>query len=132
MDKRAAKRAKLAGGLSSAPPKAFTSGKASKKSKHKTQDVQPLGTFDAAKFLADDASKDDEERRLEASLFGVPYVPASSSSKAHLLHEDDDDDSANEEHTGGRELENMLDTDVSVRAEPNYTELISFLALFRR
>ncbi|KAI6099379.1 WD40-repeat-containing domain protein [Pisolithus croceorrhizus] len=41
--------------------------------------VQPLGSNHLA-ALTDDANKDDEERRLESTLFGVPYVPSSSSS----------------------------------------------------
>ncbi|KAG9310283.1 hypothetical protein JVU11DRAFT_9401 [Chiua virens] len=43
----------------------------SRKRQKSQQNVQPLG----ARTFADDTAKDDEERRLESMLFGVPYVP---------------------------------------------------------
>jgi U3 small nucleolar RNA-associated protein 18 len=71
--------------------------------------VQPLGTRVS---LTDDASKDDEERRLESLLFGVPFVP-SRKNKHDILIISDEDGDVEELTQGRRELENMLDTDVS-------------------
>jgi U3 small nucleolar RNA-associated protein 18 len=71
-------------------------------------------TLDAAHYdaLADDAAKDDEERRLESLLFGTAFEPASKGKgKATFgISVLDGDD---EHEGGGREFENMLDTDVS-------------------
>lgn len=53
--------------------------------------------------LLDDASKDDEERRLESLLFGTPYVPQGSK---HVIEIDDDEDEP------GKELQNLNDADV--------------------
>ncbi|KAG6334326.1 hypothetical protein ID866_4761 [Astraeus odoratus] len=89
----------------------------------KDEHVQPLGS-NPATLLADDASKDDEERRLESMLFGVPYVPASSSSSseknskmkkvwedsAGLVITDEEDAGADEANLA--ELEHMLDSDL--------------------
>jgi U3 small nucleolar RNA-associated protein 18 len=71
--------------------------------------VQPLGTRVS---LTDDASKDDEERRLESLLFGVPFVPSGTDNRNILVVSDGEE---GEEGLMGRgkELENMLDTDVS-------------------
>lgn len=86
-------------------------GKQSKKRQKisKEDNIQPLGsrTFD-------DTNKDDEERRLESMLFGVPYVP-SEKSKGKRREDDagvisDVEDGAAEPHL--KELENMLDSDV--------------------
>jgi U3 small nucleolar RNA-associated protein 18 len=64
--------------------------------------------------LTDDASKDDEERRLESLLFGVPFVPSEKNKHDILIASDEDVDGDEDELTqGGRELGNMLDTDVS-------------------
>ncbi len=51
--------------------------------------------------LLDDASKDDEERRLESMLFGVPYVTSLKDS----IPEGEDED-------GGRPMAALLDSDV--------------------
>ena len=53
--------------------------------------------------LLDDASKDDEERRLESLLFGTPYVPQGSK---NVIEIDDDEDEP------GKELQNLNDADV--------------------
>ncbi len=52
----------------------------------------------------DNASKDDEERRLESLLFGVPYVPAGE----EIVLEDGDEG----EDENGKELQNLTDGDV--------------------
>jgi U3 small nucleolar RNA-associated protein 18 len=69
--------------------------------------VEPLGTRVS---LTDDASKDDEERRLESLLFGIPFVP---STKDTILMVPDGEEGQEELADGGKELENMLDADVS-------------------
>lgn len=79
--------------------------------------VQPLGSNHLA-ALTDDANKDDEERRLESRLFGVPYVPSSSSSSKKKTAMEADAGfviSDGEEPGAGadsRELEHMLDSDL--------------------
>ena len=70
--------------------------KKSKTTKSTLEDLQPLSSHSE---LIDHTSKDDEERRLESLLFGVPYVPSD------VLQWDDS--------VGGKELENIADTDVS-------------------
>ncbi|KAG1855967.1 WD40-repeat-containing domain protein [Suillus subluteus] len=52
--------------------------------------------------LRNDASKDDEERRLENLLFGVPYAPEKAGKE---IIEDG-------QHEVGREFENLLDSDL--------------------
>ncbi|KAG7439545.1 WD40 repeat-like protein [Guyanagaster necrorhizus] len=52
----------------------------------------------------DDASKDDEERRLESLLFGVPYVPAGEET---VLEDEDEGEEENE-----KELQNLTDGDL--------------------
>lgn len=71
---------------------------------------QPLG---ARVSLTDDATKDDEERRLESMLFGTPFVPSGKGKgpKDLILVDDDAEDEFGQEN--GRELEGLLDTDVS-------------------
>lgn len=77
----------------------------------KGDNIQPLGS----RTFVDDTNKDDEERRLESMLFGVPYVP---SEKSNGKRQGDDTDlviSGVEDGTAGgnlKELENMLDSDV--------------------
>ncbi|KAJ6570248.1 WD40-repeat-containing domain protein [Mycena vulgaris] len=51
------------------------------------------------KALIDDASKDDEERRLESLLFGTKFVP---SPQAHAVHQEGP----------SREMQNLTDTDL--------------------
>jgi U3 small nucleolar RNA-associated protein 18 len=81
----------------------------------------PLGSLND---LADEEGKDDEERRLESLLFGTPFVPAVKKNDKHVLivADDDDDDERDGDDDildgpngddAGRELENMLDQDVS-------------------
>ncbi|KAI5992565.1 hypothetical protein EDC04DRAFT_3097065, partial [Pisolithus marmoratus] len=78
--------------------------------------VQPLGSKHLA-ALTDDASKDDEERRLESMLFGVPYVASSSSSKkkrgmeveaGSVITDEEEPDAG----ADSKELEHMLDSDL--------------------
>ncbi|KAK0232663.1 WD40-repeat-containing domain protein [Armillaria fumosa] len=52
----------------------------------------------------ENASKDDEERRLESLLFGVPYVPAGE----EIVLEDEDEG----EEENGKELQNLTDGDL--------------------
>lgn len=70
--------------------------------------ARPLGTQIS---LTDDASKDDEERKLESLLFGVPFVP-STKKNADALPGSDSEKDAVENVAGGAELKNLLDTDV--------------------
>jgi len=74
--------------------------------------IQPLGS----RTFVDDTNKDDEERRLESVLFGVPYVTSGESkgkrrddAAAAVVISDDEDRAAGENL---KELENMLDSDV--------------------
>ena len=60
-------------------------GKHSRKRQRTDDAAPPLGAQFA---LADDASKDDEERRLESLLFGKPYVPRGEA-KSAFDHEGD-------------------------------------------
>jgi U3 small nucleolar RNA-associated protein 18 len=62
--------------------------------------------------LTDDASKDDEERRLEGLLFGVPFVSAKQNANDGIAFSDEAED-MDGMADGVKELENMLDTDVS-------------------
>lgn len=71
---------------------------------------QPLG---ARTLLTDDASKDDEERRLESMLFGTPFVPSGKGKGPKDLIVVDDDEENETGQDAGRELEGLLDTDVS-------------------
>jgi U3 small nucleolar RNA-associated protein 18 len=66
---------------------------------------QPLPNKAARlEMLLDEESKDDEERRLESLLFGVPYVPKGGD--IILNHEEDEGDQ------GGRGWQHLLDEDV--------------------
>ncbi|EGN94195.1 hypothetical protein SERLA73DRAFT_115150 [Serpula lacrymans var. lacrymans S7.3] len=75
--------------------------------KNQDEQAQPLG---AKVALDDDASKDDEERRLESILFGVPYKPSGNKGKDVLAFSDEEEDL--EDVGAGKELENMLDSDL--------------------
>ena len=68
--------------------------------------MQPLGAVSA---LTDDAAKDDEERRLESLLFGTTYEPSGSAARELLTV----DETGDETGAGERQLQNLLDTDVS-------------------
>lgn len=57
--------------------------------------------------LTGDASKDEEERRLESILFGTKFVPREEG--ALVIVEDGQD---GEVEGGGQEMNNLLDTDV--------------------
>ena len=88
--------------------------------------VRPLGAPGAVSLL-DDASKDDEERRLESMLFGTKYVPAPNE---HVLLLSDDED---EEATGGdAEFQTVLDTDVSSTPSPWVLRLIMRIVILHR
>lgn len=59
--------------------------------------------------LRNDARKDDEERRLENLLFGVPYAPEKAGNEITVIS---DEEAENGQHEIGREFENLLDSDV--------------------
>jgi U3 small nucleolar RNA-associated protein 18 len=69
------------------------------------KEIQPLGS----RLLTDDASRDDEERRLESLLFGTKFVPRE---KNELIVVDSDDEDI-EIEGGGQEMNILMDTDVS-------------------
>lgn len=91
-----------------------TMGKQSRKRQKTSREdiIQPLGSS----TFVDDTDKDDEERRLESMLFGVPYVPSEKSKgkrrgdDAGVVAPFDAGDGAAEGNL--KELENMLDSDV--------------------
>ncbi|EIW86071.1 WD40 repeat-like protein [Coniophora puteana RWD-64-598 SS2] len=63
--------------------------------------------------LTNDAAKDDEERRLESMLFGVPYTASGGPTMEITVDEDDEEEMEDTPDVqGGRELENMLDSDL--------------------
>lgn len=70
--------------------------------------LQPLGSTQPTVSLLDDASKDDEERRLESMLFGTKYVSVPQS-EGHVFVVSDEEP---EDVGGGQELQNLMDTDV--------------------
>ncbi|KAG1814317.1 WD40 repeat-like protein [Suillus subaureus] len=59
--------------------------------------------------LLNDASKDDEERRLENLLFGVPYAPEKAGKEIMVISDEEAEDG---QHEVGREFENLLDSDL--------------------
>jgi U3 small nucleolar RNA-associated protein 18 len=68
--------------------------------------------------LTDDASKDDEERRLESLLFGTPFVPSGKKKNSVLVSSDHEDEENDGDSDGkfvavDKELENLTDADVS-------------------
>ena len=73
-------------------------------------DVQPLGS---AKSLLGSSTKDDEERRLESMLFGTAYGSASGKEEEVIAASVEEEDI---DQAGEKELQNMLDTDVSTGA----------------
>lgn len=79
------------------------------KTENAADTLQPLGSKAA---LLDDSAKDDEERRLESALFGVPYVPGRKKDEHVLLLSDNEDDEHND-LAGGNELQALMDSDVS-------------------
>lgn len=94
-------------------PQTTTMGKrATKRQKTERHAVplEPLGSKNFAK-LQDDASKDEEERRLESMLFGTPYIPRQDDGENILIISDDEGDKELDV-TGGHELQNLTDTDV--------------------
>ncbi|KAL4069086.1 WD40-repeat-containing domain protein [Scleroderma citrinum] len=83
----------------------------------KDETVQPLGS-NLTTLLTDNASKDDEERRLESMLFGVSYAPSSYKKRKEdkagfvITDEEEADADAVAAGTSLRELEHMLDSDL--------------------
>ena len=69
------------------------------------EETQPLGSS----LLADDANKDDEERRLESLLFGTTFIPRE---KNELIVVEDDDEEV-EMEGGEQEMNVLMDADVS-------------------
>lgn len=82
--------------------------KRQKTEKAAPQAAQPLGSQAPSASLLDDASKDDEERRLESMLFGTAYVPASLNENILVVSDDEQDDQVE----GTTEFQTMLDSDV--------------------
>ncbi|THH12967.1 hypothetical protein EW146_g7197 [Bondarzewia mesenterica] len=76
--------------------------------KKKEDEVLPLGARTA---LDDDASKDDEERRLESMLFGTPFV-SSRKGKKNILVVSDESDNEGDADEGAAEFEGLLDNDL--------------------
>jgi len=70
------------------------------------KEIQPLGSSS----LTDDASKDDEERRLESILFGTKFIPRDKNEL--IVVSDDDQDMQTGE--GEQEMNILLDSDVSL------------------
>ncbi|KAF9814812.1 hypothetical protein IEO21_04920 [Rhodonia placenta] len=64
--------------------------------------VRPLGS---GSILLDDATKDDEERRLESMLFGTAYIPGEVQADGVLVVSDEED-------APNKEYQNLLDTDL--------------------
>ena len=91
-----------------------TSTKPSQKQEKKKPVVQPLGSEATLVRLLDEESKDDEERKLESMLFGVPYVPSGNTgysgraAQSGLVFDIDED----EKDDGGRPMAGLLDSDV--------------------
>ncbi|KII86251.1 hypothetical protein PLICRDRAFT_114618 [Plicaturopsis crispa FD-325 SS-3] len=69
--------------------------------------VDPLGARQAG---PDDADKDDEERRLESFLFGVPFTPSGKGTENILVI--DDQSQLENDLIGRKELQNLTDTDL--------------------
>ncbi|KAF5376864.1 hypothetical protein D9615_007267 [Tricholomella constricta] len=67
------------------------------------KEIQPLG----ADLPTDDASKDDEERRLESMLFGTKFVPRDQNVIMHAS-----EDNENEPDLGGNVFNNLMDSDL--------------------
>ncbi|KAG5653781.1 hypothetical protein H0H81_010622 [Sphagnurus paluster] len=67
----------------------------------KNIEIQPLGVD----LLTDDASKDDEERRLESILFGTKFEPRDKLATIAAVDED-------EFNAGGNVLNNLMDSDL--------------------
>lgn len=86
-------------------------GKHSRKRQKTTEnDVSALTPLGSATALDDDASKDDEERRLESLLFGTTFAPSSIrvSKQSGLIVEEPD----RVEADAGGGFDNLLDSDV--------------------
>lgn len=77
------------------------------KTSKEVKKVQPLGI----NLLTDDANKDDEERRLESLLFGTKFIPKEKDTFLTVTGSGDDEGGGLDE--GGREMNNLMDTDVS-------------------
>ncbi|KAI0078522.1 WD40 repeat-like protein [Panus rudis PR-1116 ss-1] len=80
-----------------------------KRQKLDTAAVQPLGSHTA---LHDDSAKDDEERRLEAALFGKPYTPAPPNENHVLVLSDDEGEDNAPDAEGFNEFATLNDTDL--------------------
>jgi hypothetical protein len=86
--------------------------KRQKTGKQGSGNTQPLGSCVS---LTDEASKDDEERRLESLLLGTPFVPVGKDKSSLLVGSDHEDDG--EPFGDGKELENLTDADVSLLSQ---------------
>jgi len=70
-------------------------------------EIQPLG---AVKSVFGDQEKDEEERRLEAILFGTSFLPTSSAQAGASLNDGYSKDTGVEDEG---DLDNVMDSDVS-------------------
>jgi hypothetical protein len=87
--------------LCSAPVSSMAKHPTKRQKISKVKEIQALGTNP----LTDDASKDDEERRLESMLFGTKFVPREENDLILLADEDGDGVGG-----GGQEMNNLMDT----------------------
>jgi U3 small nucleolar RNA-associated protein 18 len=85
--------------------------KRQRKDKPNHESVVPLGTN---VLLDDDASKDDEERRLESLLFGKPFAVGR---RDNVAAADNMEDGGEDLDVTAAELEGMHDSDVSYRLD---------------
>lgn len=92
--------------------------------------IQPLGIRNEA-ALQDDASKDEEERRLESMLFGTKYVPVPVNEHVLVVSDDEEELGAPD---GKTEFQTVMDTDVSnIKAtQLLYLSYIGIAVLCRR
>ncbi|KAF4584573.1 hypothetical protein EYR40_004572 [Pleurotus pulmonarius] len=77
--------------------------------RQKFDNRQPLGSSNRA---AATSEKDDEERRLEELIFGVPFVPSAANSgkrRAELVDNGDEEEAV---HSTGKEMDGLLDSDI--------------------
>ncbi|KAJ8703330.1 U3 snoRNP protein [Pleurotus ostreatus] len=77
--------------------------------RQKLDDRQPLGSSNRTAAASE---KDDEERRLEELIFGVPFVPSAVNAAKSRTELVDDDDEGEGIHSTGKEMDGLLDSDI--------------------
>lgn len=83
--------------------------------RQKLDNRQPLGSSNRTAAASE---KDDEERRLEELIFGVPFVPSAvntAKSRTELVGDDDEGEGI---HSTGKEMDGLLDSDVRFLSFP--------------